>query len=134
MNDRRGVTRTLIAAFASVPQRSPVAVAALGRLTEREREITALAAYGLENTRIADRLVISPATVKAHIARAMTKVNARDRAQLVVFAYQVGLVRPAGPWSFVTVRRSRGAVPGARRRCPRCSTRPRRPSTSGRRS
>jgi DNA-binding NarL/FixJ family response regulator len=87
------VTRRLIAEFAAAPQRSPEQTALLGELTDRERETTALAAQGLTNDDIADRLVISVATARTHISRAMTKVNARDRAQLVVFAYQSGLVR-----------------------------------------
>jgi DNA-binding NarL/FixJ family response regulator len=85
------VTRTLIAAFAGGPQRSPADLDLLGALTEREREVTALAAHGLSNDEIAARLVISRATAKTHVARAMTKVGARDRAQLVVFAYRSGL-------------------------------------------
>ena len=88
------VTRTLIEAFTAGPQRSPADVARLATLTDREREVTALAAQGLDNAAIANHLVISPATAKTHIARAMTKVGARDRAQLVVLAYQTGLVTP----------------------------------------
>ncbi len=88
------VTRTLIEAFTSGPQRSPADLARLATLTDREREVTALASLGLDNTAIAARLLISPATAKTHIARAMTKVGARDRAQLVVLAYQTGLVSP----------------------------------------
>ncbi|MGW0145878.1 response regulator [Streptomyces sp. NPDC003333] len=65
-------------------------------LTSREREAVALAAQGLSNTEIADHLVISPATAKTHINRAMTKLHARDRAQLVVLAYESGLVTPRG--------------------------------------
>lgn len=87
------VTRRLIAEFATTPQRTPAQAATLGELTDREREVTALAALGLTNHEIADRLVISVATARTHVSRAMTKVNARDRAQLVVFAYQSGLVR-----------------------------------------
>jgi DNA-binding NarL/FixJ family response regulator len=64
----------------------------LDALTEREREICALVATGLANDEIAARLVLSPATVKTHVNRAMVKVGARDRAQLVVFAYRCGLV------------------------------------------
>ena len=91
------VTRTLVAAFTSGPQRPSDLAAPLARLTRREREVTELAALGLDNPAIATRLVISPATVKTHIARAMTKVGARDRAQLVVFAYQSGLVESPRP-------------------------------------
>jgi DNA-binding NarL/FixJ family response regulator len=65
----------------------------LAALTDREREITALAAHGLSNQEIAERLVVSPLSVRTHIHRAMMKVRARDRAQLVVVAYQQGLVR-----------------------------------------
>ena len=64
----------------------------LAALTEREREISALVATGLSNDEIATRLVLSPATVKTHVNRAMAKIGARDRAQLVVFAYRCGLV------------------------------------------
>ncbi len=63
-------------------------------LTNREREAVALAARGLSNDEIADRMVISPLTAKTHVNRAMTKLQARDRAQLVVFAYESGLVSP----------------------------------------
>lgn len=91
------VTRTLIASFAAAPQRPPRSVAQLELLTEREREITVLVAHGMTNADIAERLVISPATAKTHVIRAMTKIGARDRAQLVVFAYQTGLVQAPGP-------------------------------------
>ena len=65
---------------------------ALDELTEREREIVALVGTGLSNHEIAERLVISPATARTHVSRAMLKLGARDRAQLVVFAYESGLV------------------------------------------
>jgi DNA-binding NarL/FixJ family response regulator len=65
-------------------------------LTDREREVVGLVALGLANDEIAGRLVVSPATVRTHVSRAMTKLHARDRAQLVVFAYQSGLVAPLG--------------------------------------
>ncbi|WAL65008.1 response regulator transcription factor [Amycolatopsis cynarae] len=68
--------------------------AVLGQLTNREREAVALVARGLSNDEIADRMVISPMTAKTHINRAMTKLHARDRAQLVVLAYESGLVTP----------------------------------------
>jgi DNA-binding NarL/FixJ family response regulator len=87
------ITRRLIAEFVATPQRTAAQTALLERLTDREREITALAAQGLTNDDIADRLVISVATARTHVSRAMTKVDARDRAQLVVFAYQSGLVK-----------------------------------------
>jgi DNA-binding NarL/FixJ family response regulator len=67
---------------------------ALDQLTDREREIVILVAHGLSNEDIADRLHLSPLTAKTHVNRAMTKLAARDRAQLVVIAYQNGLVRP----------------------------------------
>ena len=88
-----GVTRRLIAEFATI-RKATVSVPALDALTEREREVMALVAAGLSNDEIADRLVVSPATAKTHVSRAMVKLGARDRAQLVVFAYESGLVRP----------------------------------------
>jgi DNA-binding NarL/FixJ family response regulator len=66
----------------------------LADLTDREREVVALVGAGLSNDEIAVRLVVSPATAKTHVSRAMVKLGARDRAQLVVFAYEAGLVRP----------------------------------------
>lgn len=72
----------------------PERVRALDRLTDREREIVTLVGEGLSNDEIAARLVLSPATAKTHVSRAMVKVNARDRAQLVVLAYEGGLIRP----------------------------------------
>jgi DNA-binding NarL/FixJ family response regulator len=93
-----GVTRRLISEFASRAQRPQRPFGqSLDLLTEREREITALVAEGLSNEEIAARLFLSPATAKTHVNRAMTKLGARDRAQLVVFAYQSGLARPG--WS-----------------------------------
>jgi len=88
-------TRGLVSRFLSqpVPNALPAAVE-LGGLTDREREVLALVAYGLSNEEIAERLYLSPLTVKTHINRAMTKLGVRDRAQLVVIAYQSGLVRP----------------------------------------
>jgi DNA-binding NarL/FixJ family response regulator len=88
-----GVTRRLIAEFAS-RSRAPVAPKALDALTDREREVMALVAEGLSNEDIAARLYVSPATAKTHVSRAMIKLGARDRAQLVVYAYEAGLVRP----------------------------------------
>ncbi|HEX4061063.1 MAG TPA: response regulator transcription factor [Streptosporangiaceae bacterium] len=87
------VTRRLISEFVARP---PDALAAAGMesLTNREREVVALAAHGLSNDEIAEALVLSPTTAKTHVSRAMTKLGARDRAQLVVFAYQTGLVSP----------------------------------------
>jgi len=88
-----GVTRRLIAEFAARAKEPPTA-SSLDELTDREREVMALVASGLSNEQIADRLVVSPATAKTHVSRAMVKLSARDRAQLVVLAYESGLVRP----------------------------------------
>ena len=88
-----GVTRRLIEAFAT-QSREPRPSSDLDQLTQREREVMALVAEGLTNDEIAERLFVSPATAKTHVNRAMTKLGARDRAQLVVAAYQSGLVRP----------------------------------------
>ena len=88
-----GVTRRLIAKFATLTSKTD-RVPGLEALTEREREVMALVAGGLSNDEIAERLVVSPATAKTHVSRAMVKLGARDRAQLVVFAYESGLVRP----------------------------------------
>jgi DNA-binding NarL/FixJ family response regulator len=87
------VQRRLIGEFVARP---PDAVAATGMeaLTRREREVVALVAHGLSNDEIAAAMVLSPATAKTHVSRAMIKLGARDRAQLVVFAYQAGLVSP----------------------------------------
>ncbi|MFB6949689.1 response regulator [Streptomyces niveus] len=87
------ITRRLIGEFVSrPPDRSTPRD--LETLTRREREVTGLAARGLTNEEIAAHMVISPFTAKTHISRAMTKLGARDRAQLVVFAYESGLVEP----------------------------------------
>ena len=89
-----GVTRRIVEAFVARPiSRSPQ-TALLADLTDREREIVALAGIGFSNQEIATRLFISPATARTHVSRAMQKVRARDRAQLVVFAYETGLVTP----------------------------------------
>jgi DNA-binding NarL/FixJ family response regulator len=88
-----GVTRRLIAEFAD-RAKTPPPQGLFNGLTDRERELTALAAGGLSNDEIAERLVLSAATVKTHLNRAMSKLGARDRAQLVVLAYEAGLVRP----------------------------------------
>jgi DNA-binding NarL/FixJ family response regulator len=87
------VTRRLIAEFAA-RAREPRPAPDLDVLTDREREVMALVAEGLSNDEIARRLFVSPATAKTHVSRAMVKLGARDRAQLVVFAYESGLVRP----------------------------------------
>ena len=88
-----GVTRRLIEEFAR-RAKEPLAVPGIGELTEREREVMGLVALGLSNDEIAQRLVVSPATAKTHVSRIMIKLHARDRAQLVVFAYESGLARP----------------------------------------
>lgn len=86
------VTRRVVESFAN---RSAVRGVhpGLGELTEREREVLGLIGEGLSNAEIAHRLVVSPATARTHVSRAMIKLGARDRAQMVVFAYQSGLVR-----------------------------------------
>ena len=89
------VTRKLINRLVARPLSVPTAPG-LGELTDREREAVALVAQGLSNDQIADRMVISPLTAKTHVNRAMTKLHARDRAQLVVLAYETGLVAPRG--------------------------------------
>ena len=89
-----GITRRLIADIAARgPSRASVHPA-LSELTDREREIMTLVAHGLSNDQIAGQLFLSPLTVKTHVSRAMLKLGARDRAQLVVIAYQSGLVAP----------------------------------------
>jgi DNA-binding NarL/FixJ family response regulator len=93
-----GVTRRLIGEFASRSRPSGSrATEQLAVLTEREREVVGLVGEGLSNDEIAGRLVVSPATAKTHVSRAMVKLHVRDRAQLVVLAYESGLVRPG--WS-----------------------------------
>jgi DNA-binding NarL/FixJ family response regulator len=87
------VTRRLIQEFAARTRNAPRSPA-IESLTEREREVMALVAEGLNNDEIAERLFVSPLTVKTHVSHAMVKLGARDRIQLVVFAYQSGLVRP----------------------------------------
>jgi DNA-binding NarL/FixJ family response regulator len=86
------VTRRIIDRFAARPEPAPEVRARLMYLTEREREVVSLVGIGLNNEEIARRLFLSPATAKTHVSRAMTKLRARDRAQLVVFAYETGLV------------------------------------------
>ncbi len=90
------ITRRLIADIASRPERRRLPSKALDVLTEREREILALVGAGKSNDEIASQLFLSPATVKTHVSRTMSKLDAHDRAQLVVFAYESGLVVAGG--------------------------------------
>jgi len=86
-------TRSLITRFLAVPEQLSTSTAErLAVLTDREREVLALVAEGMSNDEIAQHLVVSPSTAKTHVNRAMAKLDARDRAQLVVIAYQSGLV------------------------------------------
>jgi DNA-binding NarL/FixJ family response regulator len=87
------VTRRLIAEFAG-RARTPAPPRQLDALTDREREVMALVGAGLSNDEIAAQLVVSPATAKTHVSRIMTRLAVHDRAQLVVLAYETGLVRP----------------------------------------
>jgi DNA-binding NarL/FixJ family response regulator len=87
------ITRMLISRYVEQPLNTGAGTE-LKELTNREREAVTLAAQGLSNDEIADRMVISPSTAKTHISRAMAKVHARDRAQLVILAYETGLVTP----------------------------------------
>ncbi|WP_328469665.1 response regulator transcription factor [Actinoplanes sp. NBC_00393] len=90
------ITRRLIAHYATLPEPSPGRPATgLDHVTEREREVLVLIAGGLSNTEIAEHLRLSLATVKTHIGRLLAKLHARDRAQLVIVAYETGLVVPA---------------------------------------
>ncbi|MFD3942851.1 response regulator [Streptomyces sp. NPDC058579] len=87
------VTRRLIAEFAS-RSKQPDPSPRLNALTEREREVMGLVGAGLSNDEIAQRLVLSPATAKTHVSRIMTKLDVRDRAQLVILAYESGMITP----------------------------------------
>ncbi|MBF6229025.1 response regulator transcription factor [Nocardia abscessus] len=87
-----GVTRKLIAEFSARAKIPPPVT--LTELTDREREVMTLVAEGLTNAEIGERLYMSPATARTHVSRILTKLNARDRTQLVVTAYESGLVRP----------------------------------------
>jgi DNA-binding NarL/FixJ family response regulator len=92
-------TQAMLAEFARLEatgERPAVPASVLDVLTPREREVMALAAFGLSNDEIAERLYLSPLTAKTHANRAMMKLGVRDRAQLVVLAYQTGLVKPGG--------------------------------------
>jgi DNA-binding NarL/FixJ family response regulator len=91
-------TASLVGRYLARPEPGPLpAPASLEGLTEREREVLALVAHGLSNEDIASKLYLSPLTAKTHVNRAMTKLGVRDRAQLVVIAYQSGLVKPGDP-------------------------------------
>jgi DNA-binding NarL/FixJ family response regulator len=89
-----GLTRRLIDEYASRAEPASPSPELVEELTAREREVLVLVALGLSNAEIAERLVVSPATAKTHVSRAMVKLHARDRAKLVVFAYEAGLVVP----------------------------------------
>ena len=89
-----GVTRRLIEEFAQRPEAPDAHTPALDVLTDREREVLASVAAGRSNDEIAAELSMSPATARTHVGRIMTKLHARDRAQLVMLAYETGLVRP----------------------------------------
>ena len=90
------ITRLLIEHYSKRPERVPLDHRALAVLTDREREVLALVGSGLSNQQIAEHLFMSPATAKTHVARTMSKLHASDRAQLVVIAYETGLVAPGG--------------------------------------
>jgi DNA-binding NarL/FixJ family response regulator len=90
------VTRRLIEEFARTARPAPVAGRGCQAITEREREVLTLVGRGLTNTEIATRLHISVATAKVHVSRLLTKLDARDRVQLVILAYEFGLIAPGG--------------------------------------
>ncbi|MBD2895752.1 response regulator [Actinomadura nitritigenes] len=90
------VTKKLIEEFAARPEPAPRPPRPADGVTEREREVLTLVGRGLSNQEIAAELVISVATAKAHVARLLAKLGARDRVQLVIIAYELGLVRPSG--------------------------------------
>ncbi|HEX8929925.1 MAG TPA: response regulator transcription factor [Actinomycetota bacterium] len=91
------ITRRLIAQFTAARTTHQASEDRLAELTQREREVLALVGEGLSNQEIAARLVLSPATARTHVSRSMVKLRARDRAQLVVVAYQTGLVSSGPP-------------------------------------
>jgi DNA-binding NarL/FixJ family response regulator len=91
-----GPTAALIARFLRSPEISPT-TQLVGSLTEREQEVLTLIAQGLTNGEIADRLVLSPLTVKTHVSRILGKLQARDRVHLVIAGYESGLVTPGSP-------------------------------------
>jgi DNA-binding NarL/FixJ family response regulator len=88
------ITRRLIEEFAHRPDPSAASLAPVGGLTERELEVLALVAKGLSNAEIATELIMSPATAKTHVSRLLTKLDARDRTQLVMIAYETGIAVP----------------------------------------
>ncbi|WP_430786155.1 response regulator [Actinoplanes sp. G11-F43] len=90
-----GITRRLIAHYASLPEEPAREAAILGNITDREREVLILVGAGLSNTEICDRLRVTQPTVKSHVGRLLAKLQARDRAQLVIVAYETGLIVPA---------------------------------------
>jgi DNA-binding NarL/FixJ family response regulator len=92
-----GLASRLVADFMARPERLRATPAELEELTAREREVVALVASGLSNEQIAEQLVVTRATAKTHVSRALSKLHARDRAQLVVLAYEAGLVRAGRP-------------------------------------
>jgi DNA-binding NarL/FixJ family response regulator len=89
------ITRRLIAEFANRPEPGVRPIASLSDVTDREREVLTLIARGMSNAEIAERLHVSHATAKTHVSRLLMKLDARDRAQLVIVAYETGLVRPS---------------------------------------
>jgi len=91
------VTRHLIEEFVKRPETTGPAPQSLHGLTDREREVLVLVARGLSNSEIAERLFVTPATAKTHVARLLMKLDARDRAQLIVIAYESGLITPQPP-------------------------------------
>jgi DNA-binding NarL/FixJ family response regulator len=91
------VTRRLISEFARRPRPGHLPSPELGRVTDREREVLTLIGHGLTNTEIAEHLHISLATARTHVGHLLTKLTARDRAQLVITAYETGLVTPRAP-------------------------------------
>ena len=109
-----GLMGAVLADVASRPEPPRPAVQALDELTAREREVVGLVAFGLNNQEIAQQLVISPATSRTHVSRAMRKLDARDRAQLVAFAYQLGFALPGGTPSGAPGAVAAGPPDGAR--------------------
>jgi DNA-binding NarL/FixJ family response regulator len=92
-----GVTRTLISEFAARPPETPPTLAALARLTPREREVLVLVAHGMTNVEIAEHLIVGASTVKTHLQRILCKLGLRGRTDAVVTAYRSGMVHPRAP-------------------------------------